>query len=73
MKQVKVLDGINIILALIFIIMPFAFKYETGRMISNISVGISLLSNVFITNKKIKISIAVLCMLAILYDYVQIN
>jgi hypothetical protein len=73
MKQLSVFDGFNIILALAILIMPFAFNYETSLMISNIVIGISLLSNVFIKNKKIKISIAVLCLLAILYAYFQIK
>jgi hypothetical protein len=73
MKPLSVFDGFNIILALVCLIMPFAFNYETSLMTSNIVIGISLLSNIFITNKKIKISIAVLCVLAILYAYFQIK
>lgn len=73
MKPLSVLDGFNIILALAILILPFALNYKTEDLILHTAMGISLLSNVLITNKKIKISIAVLCVLAILYAYFQMK
>lgn len=73
MKQSRVFDGFTIILTLAILIMPFALNYGTEWIILNIALGISLLSNVFITNKKIKIFISVLCVLAILYAYFQMK
>ena len=69
MKQLSALDGFTIVLALASFILPFALNYNAERLIHNTATGIILLSNVFIKNKKIKISIAVLCMLANLYAY----
>jgi hypothetical protein len=62
MKQLSVFEGFNIILALAILILPFALNYKTEGLILHTAMGISLLSNVFIKNKKIKISIAVLCL-----------
>ena len=71
MKKITVLDGFTILLALAIFLMPFVFNYES--MILNFVISISLLSNVFITNKKVKIFIAVACLSAILYSYFQIK
>lgn len=73
MKQFTVLDGFNIFLALIILTMPFVFSYDIESCILSIAMGISLLSNVFITNKKVNIFITVACLSAILYSYFQIK
>lgn len=71
MKQFTVLDEFNIVLALIIFTMPFVFSYDIGSLILSIAMGISLLSNVFTTNKKVKIFITVACLSAIFYAYFQ--
>ena len=73
MKPLSVFDGFSIILALAILILPFALNYTIEYLILHTAMGISLLSNVFITNMKIKIFISVLCVLAILYAYFQMK
>lgn len=73
MKQFTVLDGFNIVLALVILVIPFALNYKTEGSILHISMGISLLSNVFIKSMKIKIFIAVVCVSAIFYSHFQIK
>jgi hypothetical protein len=71
MKQYTLLDGFNVVLALTAIIIAIVFNYGTASKIINITIAISLLSSVFITNKKVRIFISVACLSALFYSYFQ--
>lgn len=73
MKQSRVFDGFIIILALTILIVPYVFTYKIDGILLNSAMGISLLSTVFVTNKKVKIFIAVFCLLMVLASYLYMK
>ena len=73
MKQSRVFDGFITILALTILIVPYVFTYKIYGIILNSAMGISLLSTVFVTNKKVKIFIAVFCLLMVFASYLFVK
>ena len=73
MKQSRVFDGFTIVLASTILIVPFVFTYKIDGILLNSAMGISLLSTVFVTNKKVKFFIAVFCLLMVFASYLFIK